>query len=65
MAVKRTISNGSDTYKGMENTAIIASVIQTLQRDKGAPSLPTLKTYLQSGVQEKYGQYIHTAYYDS
>jgi hypothetical protein len=65
MAIKRTISNGSDTYKGMENTAIIGSVIQTLQRDKDAPFLPTLKTYLQAGIQEKYGQYIHTAYYDS
>jgi len=65
MAIKRTISNGSDTYKGMENTAIIASVIQTLQRDKDATFLPTLKTYLQAGIQENYGQYIHTAYSDS
>lgn len=65
MAIKRNISNGSDTYKGMENTAIIASVLQTLQRDKEAPFLPTLKTYLKAGIQEKYGQYIHTAYYDS
>ena len=65
MAIKRTISNGADTYKGMENTAIIASVMQTLQRDKELPFLPTLKTHLQAGIQEKYGQYIHTAYYDS
>lgn len=65
MAIKRAISHGSDTYKGMENMAIIASVMQTLQRDKEAPFLPMLKTYLQTGIQEKYGQYIHTAYYDS
>lgn len=65
MAIKRTISYGSDTCKGMENTAIIGSVMQTLQRNKEKPFIPTLKTYLQSGIQEKYWQYLHTAYYDS
>lgn len=65
MAIKRTLSYGSDTYKGMENTAIIGSVMQTLQRKKDKPFIPTLKTYLQTGIQEKYQQYIHTAYYDS
>lgn len=65
MAIKRTISYGSDTYKGMENTAIIGSVMQTLQRNKDKPFIPTLKTYLQTGIQDKYQQYIHTAYYDS
>ncbi len=65
MAIKRTISYGSDTYKGMENTAIIGSVMQTLQRNKDKPFIPTLKTYLQTGIQENYQQYIHTAYYDS
>lgn len=65
MAIKRTISYGSDTYKGMENTAIIGSVMQTLQRNKDKPLIPTLKTYLHTGIQEKYQQYIHTAYYDS
>ncbi len=64
MAIKRSISYGSDTYKGMENTAIIGSVMQTLQRNKDNPFLPTLKTYLQTGIQDKYRQYIHTAYYD-
>lgn len=65
MAIKRTVSYGSDTYKGMENTAIIGSVMQTLQRNKDKPFIPTLKTYLQTGIQAKYQQYIHTAYYDS
>jgi hypothetical protein len=65
IAIKRTISYGSDTYKGMENTAIIGSVLQTLQRNKEGLLIPTLKTYLLSGIQEKYHQYIHTAYYDS
>jgi hypothetical protein len=65
MAIKRTISYGSDTHKGMENTAIIGSVMQTLQRNKDKPFIPSLKTYLQVGIQEKYRQYIHTPYYDS
>ncbi len=64
MSIKRTISNGSDTHKGMENTAIIGSVLQTLSRNKEDPFIPTLKTYLQTGIQEKYQQYIHTAYSD-
>ncbi len=65
MAIKRTISYGSDTYQGMENTAIIGSVMQTLSRNKDKPFIPTLKKYIQMGIQEKYRQYIHTAYYDS
>lgn len=64
MSIKRTISYGSDTHKGMENTAIIGSVLQTVQRNKGTPFIPTLKTYLKAGIQEKYGQYIHTSYSD-
>jgi hypothetical protein len=65
MAIKRNLSYGSDTYLGMENTAIIGSVMQTLHRNKDKPFIPTLKTHLQTGMQEKYQQYIHTAYYDS
>jgi hypothetical protein len=65
IAIKRTISYGSDTYKGMKNTAIIGSIMLTLQRNKDKPFIPTLKTYLQTGIQKKYQQYIHTAYYDS
>lgn len=64
MAIKRTVSHGSDTFKGMENTAIIGSVLQTLTRDKEVSFMPTLQTYLQQGVQEKYRQYLHIAYYD-
>lgn len=64
MAIKRTVSYGSDTYKGMETTAIIGSVIQTLQRNKEAPIIPALKNYLTESLQEKYHQYIHTTYYD-
>lgn len=65
MAIKRTISHGSDTFKGMETTAIIGSVLQTLTRNKEAPFIPTLQTYLQEGVREKYHQYMHIPYCDS
>lgn len=64
MAIKRSISNGSDTYQGMQTTAVIGSVLQTLHRNKKLPFLSTLKTYLSEGIQEKYPQYIHTAYSD-
>lgn len=64
MAIKRNVSYGSDTYQGMETTAVIASIIQTLSRNKESPFLPTLKRYIQKGVQEKYQQYLHIACYD-
>jgi hypothetical protein len=59
LAMSRSISYGSDTYGGMETTAVLASVIQTLSRDKIQPLLPTLKASLQKGVQNKYPQYNH------
>lgn len=65
MAIKRTISNGSATYQGMETTAVIGSVVQTLGRTKDISFLPALKTYFQEGMREKYRQYIHSTYYDS
>lgn len=65
MASKRSISPGSDTYQGMETSAIIGSVLQTLHRDKNVALLPTLQMYLFSEIQDKHRQYIHTAYFDS
>ena len=59
LAIHRNISYGSDTYQGMETTAILASVIQTISRDKTKPVLPILKTYLHEGIQENYPQYRH------
>lgn len=64
MAIKRSISNGSDTYQGMQTTAIIGSIVQTLHRNKALPFLPTLQAYLQKGIQEKHTQFIHISYYD-
>lgn len=59
MAINRTISFGSATYKGMETTAILGSIVQTISRDKEKQFLPTLQSYLTSGIQEKYHQYKH------
>lgn len=59
MAISRTISFGSATYTGMETTAILGSIVQTISRNKEQPFLPTLKMYLFTGIQEKYPQYKH------
>lgn len=64
MAIKRSISHGSDTYNGMEKTAIIGSVLQTLHKNKQLPFFPTLKSYITAGIEEKHRQYLHTPYHD-
>jgi len=56
----RHMSYGSDTYKGMEVTAILFSIVKTIARDKTKLFIPTLKSYLQKGVQKEYPQYKHT-----
>lgn len=56
----RHISYGSDTYKGMEATAVLFSVVKTIARDKNKPFLPTLKSYLGKGIQKDHPQYKHT-----
>lgn len=60
LAISRNISYGSGSYKGMETTAILASITQTITRNKTKSFLPTMKSYLQEGVQEKYPQYKHS-----
>lgn len=50
LALARKISYGSDTYTGMETTATLASIVQTLVRTKREVFFPTLKSYLQHGV---------------
>ena len=59
MAISRTISFGSATYKGMQTSAVLGSIVQTISRNKEQPFLPTLKNYLFTGIQEKYPQYKH------
>lgn len=65
LAISRNISYGSDTYGGMETTAILASIVQTISRDKTKPFLKTLRTYLRDGVKKKYPQYKYTAIFDT
>ncbi len=60
LAISRNISYGSDTYGGMETTAILASVVQTVFRDKTKPFFPTITSYLHQGIQQKHFQYKHT-----
>ena len=64
MVINKRISYGSNTFSGMETTAVLGSIIQTLSKDE-KNLLPSLKNYLQTGVKEKYPQYLHTSYYDS
>lgn len=64
MAISRSISFGSATFHGMETTAILGSIVQTISRKKGQPFLPTLKNYLFTGIQEKYPQYKHPPSFD-
>lgn len=65
MAISRTISFGSATYRGMETTAILGSIVQTISRNKKQSFLPTLHSYVSSGIQEKYPQYKHPPSFDT
>jgi transposase len=49
IALSRKISFGSDTYTGMETTAVLASVVQTLVRTKREEFFPLLQSYLREG----------------
>lgn len=64
MAIKEGISFGSNTFSGMETTAVLGSIIHTLDKKK-EDLIPSLKTCLQNGIKEKYRQYTHTPFYDS
>ncbi len=61
LVISRYISFGSASFTGMQITAVLSSILQTLHRDKKKPFLTTLKSYLTDGIQEKYPQYKHTA----
>lgn len=65
LVLGRNVSYGSDTYRGMEVTATLASIIQTLGRGKQKDLLTELTLNLQIGIHEKYPQYTHLAYFDS
>jgi transposase len=50
IALSRKISFGSDTYTGMETTAVLASVVQTIYRTKREAFFPELRQTLCAGV---------------
>ena len=49
IALSRKISYGSDTYAGMETTAILASVVQTIARTKNETFFPELASAIHAG----------------
>ena len=59
LVISRYISHGSVSFEGMVTTAVLASILQTIHRDKNNPFLPTLHSCLVTGVQELYPQYKH------
>lgn len=50
IALMRKISFGSDTYTGMETTAVLSSVVQTIARTKEDTFFPELSSALHAGV---------------
>lgn len=64
MAIKKRISYGSNTFSGMETTAVIGSIIHSLEKKKD-DLIPSLTTCLRNGLKEKYRQYVHTPFYNS
>jgi len=64
MVINKKISNGSNTFNGMETTAILGSIVQTVGK-KEENIISKLKLYIYKGVKEKYHQYAHTVFYDS
>jgi transposase len=69
LVINKKIQNGSNTFEGMETTAVLGSIVQTISRsEKGKYEndfIQPLKNYLQKGVKEKSWQYSHTAFIDS
>jgi transposase len=66
MAITRQISYGSDTFEGMQTTAILGSIVKTIEKQKEKGQfIPTMKTYLHQGIQKNYPQYSHQPFYDS
>lgn len=63
MVLSRHVSYGSDTYKGMETSAILGSIIQTISKKDDL--LTELNLSLQIGIHQKYPQYVHLVYSDT
>lgn len=65
MVINKHISNGSNTFAGMETSAILGSIMQTISRKKETDFLPALTGYLHYGLRERYRQYTHIPQYDT
>lgn len=63
MVLMRTISNGSNTFGGMETSAIVGSVVQTATNHHGSVLL-TLQQWFQAGIQNLFSQYLHPVSFD-
>lgn len=64
LVINKKIQNGSNTFSGMETTAVLGSIVQTISKHEDNFIQP-LRNYLQVGVREKYQQYSHTAFLDT
>lgn len=64
MVINRRISNGSNTFTGMETSAILASLVQTAAKQEGQV-LVTLQRSLQEGVKEQFPHSLHPVAVDS
>lgn len=63
IVIGKRISFGSDTYTGMETTAVLGSIIQTLSRHEETLLL-RLRLYLTESIRQQNQQYLHSAYFD-
>lgn len=61
LATMRYTSSGSDTYTGMETTAILASVVRTQLKKPMNQFFPDMNNYLRNGIKQSSCQYSHAA----
>lgn len=65
MSLHCDISNGSDSFKGMEVTAICASVVRTITRKNDTEFFSVLFDTLRDGIQSAHPQYRHQSFTDT
>jgi len=64
MVINRRISNGSNTFGGMETSAVLASLVQTAHKTGGSV-LAYLQRALQQGVTDLFPHPVHPVCVDS
>jgi len=64
LVIAKRISFGSDTFTGMENTAVLGSVYRTTMRISSQPLLQLRKDLL-AGVKKTYPKFLQVSVYDS